>query len=71
VNLANSKLYSSLQFSVGRPVVQQFPAVTDLDERFRVMDSFDEYCHILSLSSPPIEISVDPKYGAEQMQTAK
>jgi aminocarboxymuconate-semialdehyde decarboxylase len=41
--------------------VRQVPMMTDLDERFRVMDSFDEYCQILSLSSPPIEISADPK----------
>jgi aminocarboxymuconate-semialdehyde decarboxylase len=44
--------------------------MTDLDERFRIMDSFDEYCQILSLSSPPIEISADPKYAVELMQMA-
>ncbi len=50
--------------------VRQVPMMTDLDERFRVMDSFDEYCQILSLSSPPIEISADPKYAVELMQMA-
>jgi len=50
--------------------VRQVPMMTDLDERFRVMDSFDEYCQILSLSSPPIEISADTKYAVELMQMA-
>jgi aminocarboxymuconate-semialdehyde decarboxylase len=50
--------------------VRQVPMMTDLDERFRIMDSFDEYCQILSLSSPPIEISADPKYAVELMQMA-
>ena len=50
--------------------VRQVPMMTDLDERFRIMDTFDEYCQILSLSSPPIEISADPKYAVELMQMA-
>jgi len=50
--------------------VRQVPMMTDLDERFRIMDSFDEYCQILSLSSPPIEISADPKYAVELMQVS-
>lgn len=50
--------------------VRQVPMMTDLEERFRIMDSFDEYCQILSLSSPPIEISADEKYAVELMQMA-
>jgi len=50
--------------------VRQVPMMTDLDERFRIMDTFDEYCQILSLSSPPIEISADTKYAVELMQMA-
>lgn len=50
--------------------VRQVPMMTDLDERFRIMDSFDEYCQILSLSSPPIEISAETRYAVELMQMA-
>ena len=32
------------------------PMMSDLDERFRVMDLFDEYQQVLSLASPPLEI---------------
>src|SRR5712691_9773786 len=31
------------------------PMLADLDERFRVMDTFDEYQQVLSLPTPPIE----------------
>jgi aminocarboxymuconate-semialdehyde decarboxylase len=36
------------------------PMMTDLDERFRVMDRFDDYSQILSLASPPLEIVASP-----------
>jgi len=32
------------------------PMLADLDVRFRVMDTFDEYQQVLSLPTPPIEI---------------
>ncbi|WP_172294785.1 amidohydrolase family protein [Pseudoruegeria sp. HB172150] len=32
------------------------PMMVDLDERFRVMDLYDEYRQILSLGSPPLEL---------------
>jgi uncharacterized protein len=32
------------------------PAIHDLDERFRVMDKFDDYAQVLSLPAPPLEI---------------
>ncbi len=32
------------------------PMLIDLDERFRVMDRFDEYQQILSIATPPIEV---------------
>jgi len=32
------------------------PMLADLDERFRVMDAFDEYQQVLSLPTPPIEV---------------
>lgn len=32
------------------------PMLMDLDIRFRVMDAFGDYCQVLSLSSPPVEV---------------
>ena len=32
------------------------PMLVDLDERFRVMDRFDEYQQVLSIATPPIEV---------------
>ncbi|MES2606806.1 MAG: amidohydrolase family protein, partial [Pseudomonadota bacterium] len=37
------------------------PMMTDLDERFRIMDRFGEYSQILSLASPPLEIVATPE----------
>lgn len=36
--------------------VRNIPCIADLDARFRVMDEFGEYCQVLSLPSPPLEI---------------
>jgi predicted TIM-barrel fold metal-dependent hydrolase len=41
--------------------VRNVPMLVDLDERFRVMDRFEDYHQILSLSSPPIEVMVGPE----------
>lgn len=37
------------------------PMMTDLGERFRIMDRFGEYQQILSLASPPLEIVASPE----------
>lgn len=49
--------------------VRNVPMLVDLDERFRVMDRFDDYHQILSLSSPPIEVMVGPE-GAKDLARA-
>lgn len=41
------------------------PMMTDLQERFRVMDMFDDYFQVLSLASPPLELLPDPKLSSE------
>src|SRR5690606_13200230 len=41
------------------------PMMTDLDERFRIMDRFDDYSQILSLASPPLEIVASPAQQVE------
>ena len=41
--------------------IVSIPMLVDLDVRFRAMDLFDDYCQILSLSSPPIEQMAGPE----------
>ncbi len=36
--------------------MRNVPMLVDLDERFRVMDRFDEYQQVLSIATPPIEV---------------
>ena len=40
--------------------VRGIPMLHDLDERFRIMDRFDDYQQILSLASPPLEVLGGP-----------
>jgi aminocarboxymuconate-semialdehyde decarboxylase len=40
--------------------VQSIRNIMDLDNRFRVMDEFGEYCQVLSLPAPPVEILAGP-----------
>ncbi|AJE48432.1 amidohydrolase family protein [Celeribacter indicus] len=53
-------LWDKMQTSEGtiRDIGQRMrgiPAIYDLEERFRVMDQFDDYTQILSLGMPPLE----------------
>jgi len=41
------------------------PMMTDLAERFRVMDRFGDYRQVLSLASPPLELVKDTKLSIE------
>jgi len=41
------------------------PMMTQLDERFAIMDLYDEYQQILSLGSPPLELVATPEQAAE------
>ena len=41
------------------------PMMTDLQERFRVMDMFEDYRQVLSLASPPLELVADPKLSTQ------
>jgi aminocarboxymuconate-semialdehyde decarboxylase len=40
--------------------VRCVPPLVDLETRFRVMDEFGDYCQVLSLASPPLEMLADP-----------
>ena len=35
--------------------VRSIPCIVDLDERFRIMDMFDDYVQVICMPSPPIE----------------
>jgi predicted TIM-barrel fold metal-dependent hydrolase len=40
--------------------VRGIPAMVDLDERFRMMDLFEDYVQVLSLAAPPLEALAPP-----------
>lgn len=44
---------------------EKVPMMTDLDTRFRVLDRFDDYCQVLSLASPPLELVAKPQESVE------
>ena len=41
--------------------MQGVPCIYDLDERFRVMDRFDDYRQVISLGMPPLESMGSPR----------
>lgn len=50
--------------------VEVVPTLFDLDLRFQVMDAFEEYVQILTISSPPIEVAVGGKDTVELAKMA-
>jgi uncharacterized protein len=46
------------------------PMLVDLDERFRVMDRFDDYQQVLSLPTPPLEVMAGPADATELARSA-
>ena len=46
------------------------PMLYDLDERFRVMDRFQDYQQILSLPTPPLEVMGNPAEAADLARLA-
>lgn len=60
-----ARFYEKLRDVTGRMTditrrSEAIPMMTDLDERFRIMDRFDDYSQILSLASPPLEVIASP-----------
>src|SRR5258706_12457784 len=45
--------------------MREVPMLYDLDERFRVMDKFDDYHQVLCAGMPPIEALAGPKESPE------
>jgi len=50
--------------------VRGIPVLYDLDERFRMMDQFDDYAQVLSLCSPPLEVMAGPEKSPELARVA-
>jgi aminocarboxymuconate-semialdehyde decarboxylase len=50
--------------------VQNIKSIIDLDERFRVMDEFGDYCQVISLPTPPVEILASPADSPDLARTA-
>ncbi len=50
--------------------VRGVPMLTDLDQRFQVMDQFDDYCQILCTAGPPPEVLAGPEDAAELARRA-
>lgn len=50
--------------------VRNIPCIVDLDERFRIMDMFDDYAQIICLASPPIEDFGPPPVSTELAKLA-
>ena len=42
-----------------------YPSIVDLDERFRIMDMFDEYVQVICLGWPPIEVFGPPPVSTD------
>lgn len=50
--------------------VRAMPTVVDLDARFKVMDEFGEYCQLISLPMPQIELLAGPEKAPELARVA-
>ncbi|MCX8021266.1 MAG: amidohydrolase [Syntrophorhabdaceae bacterium] len=50
--------------------VRAIPCIVDLDERFRIMDMFDEYVQVICLGAPPIEAFGPPPISTEMARIA-
>ncbi|HVB58849.1 MAG TPA: amidohydrolase family protein [Candidatus Acidoferrales bacterium] len=50
--------------------VREIPGMIDLDQRFRMMDRFDDYVQVISTAAPPIEALANPGQSAELARVA-
>lgn len=50
--------------------VRNIPCIVDLDERFRIMDRFEDYAQIICLPNPPIESFGPPPVSTELAKIA-
>ncbi len=45
--------------------VRAIPVIVELEERFRVMDQFEDYVQVICLPNPPLEVLGEPAVSAE------
>ncbi len=50
--------------------VRNIPCIVDLDERFRIMDRFEDYVQIICIANPPIETFGPPPISKEMAKLA-
>jgi uncharacterized protein len=50
--------------------VRNVPSIVDLNERFRIMDLFDDYCQVICLGAPPIEVYGPPSVTKDMARLA-
>jgi len=50
--------------------VRDIPVLYDLDERFRMMDQFEDYSQVICLCSPPLEVMAGPEQSPELARVA-
>jgi predicted TIM-barrel fold metal-dependent hydrolase len=50
--------------------VREIPCIVDLDERFRIMDMFDDYRQVICLGAPPIEAFGPPPMSTDMAKLA-
>jgi len=50
--------------------VRNVPSIANLEERFRIMDLFDEYVQVICLGAPPIEVFGHPPISTEMAKLA-
>jgi len=50
--------------------MRNIPSIVDLDERFRIMDSFKEYVQVICLGNPPMEMLGPPSISRDMARLA-
>jgi predicted TIM-barrel fold metal-dependent hydrolase len=50
--------------------VREIPCIIDLDERFRIMDMFEDYAQVICLGAPPIEVYGPPPISTDMARLA-
>jgi len=50
--------------------VREIPCIVDLDERFRIMDRFQDYAQVICIGSPPIEVYGPPPVSTDMAKLA-
>jgi aminocarboxymuconate-semialdehyde decarboxylase len=53
-----------------RDVITAASSLTDLEARFRIMDKYPDLVHVLTVSSPPLEVIAGPKEAVELARLA-